>query len=67
MTIQATKKISYRTGSYIVANGVSLGLNIDTVESKSVLINHPIDAVITTTSNCPTRSSSRTPKAHTEE
>lgn len=46
MVIQATKEIANCAGADVVSSGVSLGLYINAVKAKSVLVYYSVHAII---------------------
>ena len=55
MTVQAAKKISDWAGSDIVPCCISLGLYINTVKPKSVLVHYSVNTIITRTTKSTAR------------
>jgi hypothetical protein len=46
VTVQAPKKVTNSTGSDIISCGISFGLYINAVETKGVLVDYSINAII---------------------
>ena len=46
MAIQATEEITDWTGTDITSRAVSLGLNINPIEAKGVLVNHSVNTIV---------------------
>jgi len=52
MAVQAAEEITNGTGANIICRCVSLRLDINPVEAKGVLVNYPVNAIVTGPSKC---------------
>src|SRR5258707_14414579 len=55
VTVEAPKKISDCTRTNLIARSVPLGLNINSIQPKDVLINNPINSVVAAAAKRATR------------
>ena len=46
VAVEAAEKIPYRAGANVIADGIALGLNVNAIKSKGVLVNHAINSVV---------------------
>ena len=67
VAVEAAEEIPYRTGTNVVANGIALGLNINAIKPKSVLVNHAINSVVAAAAKGAASIGNGTAKSHAQK
>ncbi len=52
MTIQTAEEVADRSRPDVIAEAIPLGLNVHSVQSQWVLVNHPVNPVIAGAAEC---------------
>ena len=67
MAVEATKEVADCTGPNVIAGSLTPGLNINAIKPQSVLVDHPVNAIIAATAERPNCVGYRAAVTHIEK